>query len=78
MEICGRQYCALMHVSQSGIVLKGTLCGTHIRLHTVRQRAQNCIGGLLGNGLVPRAGTDEVFDRFDALDPTARANSRAI
>jgi hypothetical protein len=78
MEICGRQYCALVHVSQSETVHKSTPRGTHILLHTVQLRLLIAVRGLLGNVLVPRAGTDEIFDCFDTLDATARADRLAV
>jgi hypothetical protein len=51
---------------------------THILLHTVQLRLTIAVGGLLGNVLVPRAGTDEIFDCFDTLDATARADCLAV
>src|ERR1700731_1835857 len=78
MEIRRRQYCALMHVSQSGIVHRRTLCGAHPATYGSSVWLRIAVGGLLGNVLVPRAGTDEVFDCFNALNAAARANRLAV
>src|SRR6202022_3579890 len=78
MKICGRQYCAQVHVSQSGIVCKSALRGCTSFCIQLSCGSQLVFLDCQGKQLVALASTDQIFDGFDTLDATARADSLAI